>query len=346
VPLAAGRAGRAARCLLAALAAAVALTAPAAAAAADAPPGAGGVGVRLLDAPESARDDPRARVYIVDHLPPGTTIRRRIEVGNSSPAPVGVTLYAAAAAIEHGAFVGADGHTANDVSTWTSVDPTAVEIPAGGTTTATVTIAVPADAAPGEQYGAVWAETRGPAPAAGGVTQVGRVGIRMYLDVGPGGAGAPDFTVDSLTARRMPDGRPSIAASVHNTGGRALDMSGTLALAGGPGGLSAGPYPATLGVTLAVGATEAVTVELDRQLPAGPWDAQVTLKSGLVERGARAALTFPDRGDGPAVATTPDSLLPYAVGAFGVVGLAAFAARTVVLHRRRGVIRPESPVRL
>ena len=48
-----------------------------------------------------------------------------------------------------------------------------------------------------------------------------------------------------------------VLATVHNTGGRALDMNGTLQLPAGPGGLSAGPFPANLGVTLAIGDTGA-----------------------------------------------------------------------------------------
>jgi hypothetical protein len=35
---------------------------------------AGSVGLRLLEAPTSRRDDPRARVYVVDHLHPGESI--------------------------------------------------------------------------------------------------------------------------------------------------------------------------------------------------------------------------------------------------------------------------------
>jgi hypothetical protein len=84
--------------------------------------------------------------------------------------------------------------------------------------TADVTIATPGDAAPGEQYGVVWAEARS-APSGQGVIQVSRVGIRPYISVGPGGAPAPDFTIESLTAERSPDGRPMVLASVHNTGG-------------------------------------------------------------------------------------------------------------------------------
>src|SRR5688572_30162225 len=38
----------------------------------------GSIGIRLVDAPVTARDDPRAQIYIVDHLAPGTVITRRI----------------------------------------------------------------------------------------------------------------------------------------------------------------------------------------------------------------------------------------------------------------------------
>jgi len=127
----------------------------------------GSIGLRLLDAPASAGNDPRAQLYIVDHLAPGTVIHRRIEVSNTTSAVVSVELYSAAATIANGSFLGADGHTPNDLSTWTSVDPEAVDVPAGGLATATVTVAVPADAPPGEQYGAVWAEAGSPPLAAG-----------------------------------------------------------------------------------------------------------------------------------------------------------------------------------
>jgi hypothetical protein len=66
---------------------------------------------------------------------------------------------------------------------------------------------------------------------------------------------------------------------VHNTGGRALDMNGTLQLSAGPGGLNAGPFPANLGISLAIGATEPITIVLDRRVPDGPSSALVTLRS-------------------------------------------------------------------
>jgi hypothetical protein len=298
-------------------------------------PSPGGIGLRLVDVPSSASHDPRAQLYVVDHLAPGTVIHRRVEVSNTTDLPTQLDVYPAAATIEDGAFLGAAGRTANDVSTWTSVVPGTVDLAPGARSLVEVTVTVPADAAPGEQYGVVWAEAR-TSGAENGITQVNRVGIRLYVSVGPGGAPAADFTIGSLTAARADDGRPTVVAAVHNTGGRALDMSGTLELVAGPGGLRAGPYPASLGTTLAIGATEQVEIVLDERLPAGPWDAQITLHSGLAERTARATITFPAAGQAPPVATAspsrPGWVVPLAAGG---VALVVAVGAALAMRRRR-----------
>ena len=277
-----------------------------AASSAPAVPSVGGVGIRLLDVPANAVNDPRARLYIVDHLAPGAVIHRRIAVSNTTLSVVRVELYAAAAAIANGAFIGDQGHTSNDLSTWTSVIPSAAEISPGATVLSTVTIAVPANAAPGERYAVVWAEVGTVVATDGGVAEVNRVGVRIYLSIGSGSAPTSNFTIESLTAERSPQGHPVVVAAVHNVGGRALDMGGSLQLSSGPGGLSAGPFPVTLGVTLAIGTTENVIVTLDDVIPNGPWDALMTLRSGLTERTARATIAFPSSGVSAAVKTAPN----------------------------------------
>jgi len=309
------------------------------------PPGGGAVGIRLLDVPVSGRDDPRAAIYIVDHLGPGAVIERRIEVSSTMAASAPVALYAAAASVQNGEFVGSVGRTADDLSSWTSVVPPEIDLLPGGRAQATVVIRVPGDASPGEQYGIVWAEVRAPSGPGGGVTQVSRVGIRLYVSVGPGGPPPSDFSIDALTAKRSADGEPVVLATVHNTGGRALDLSGALELRNGPGGLRAGPYPATLGTTLAIGDTEAVTIVLDNRLPAGPWDALVTLESGLLHRTGRATITFPSTGTSPPVAaartrSTEPYLATAAAAAAAGASLAGVAGvvRSLRRHRRRSGI--------
>jgi hypothetical protein len=289
----------------------------------------GSLGLQLLDVPAATQLDPRARLYIVDHVAPGAVLRRRIQVTSSAASAIPVVLYAAAAAITNDTFVGSAGHARNEVSSWMSVRPGRFEIRPGGRRIAMVTIDVPRDASPGERYGVVWAEERS-APAGGvGITQVSRVGIRVYLSVGPGGPPAADFKIGSLTGELASDGRPTVLATVRNTGGRALDMSGTLRLRNGPGGLSAGPFPADLGVTLGIGDAGTITVALDRRVPAGPWLAQVTLRSGLLVRTARATITFPV-GRAPAPGSSRPILL---VG--GLVALILGALVLLLVLRRR-----------
>jgi hypothetical protein len=300
----------------------------------------GSVGIRLLDAPVAAGDDPRARVYIVDRLAPGATIHRRIEASNTGDAPAHVVFYAAAASIKAGSFVGAGDKTANEISSWTSINPASADIPAKGKAVATVTITIPKDASPGEKYGVIWGQTEAAQAPTGGstVSQVSRVGIRLYVSVGAGGAPAANFKIDSLTAKRQADGKAVVVATVHNTGGRALDMNGTMSLTDGPGGLNAGPFPAALGVSLAIADTEPVTITLDKVLPAGPWKAKITLKSGLVTRTGEATLTFPEAGSAPAVLAKPSSssswMLP-AVGGAGVLVLAGVGTGVFRARKRR-----------
>ena len=299
-------------------------------------PDPGGLGLRLMDVPTAAANDPRARLYIVDHLAPGSVIHRRVEVSNTTSAPVRVAVYPAAASIAAGSFVGAGGHTPNGLSSWTTLSQGVVDLAPGAKAQDTVTVTVPLDAAPGEQYAAVWAEIS--APAGSGVTLVNRVGIRMYLSVGGANAPPSSFTVDSLTAARAADGHPMVAAQVHNTGGRALDMSGTLSLSDGPGSLSAGPFPAQLGGTLAPGQSTVVTIALDQQLPDGPWNAALTLKSGLLEENSQARIQFPAGPGAANPVTLRETIGAYHRVVIGVLGLLAslvIAAVVVIVRRRR-----------
>jgi hypothetical protein len=306
-------------CAGAALAVLVLLAANAAAASGPRPSGASpGLGVRLLDAPSSLAKDPRAHEYIIDNLAPGGSITRHIEVSNGTTESLPITTYADSATIAAGGFRVADGHTVNDLVSWTITDPTSFTLAPGAAKVVTVHIAVPADAAGGERYGVVLAEAR-PSAAAGRIALVTRVGIRIYLSVAAGGPPASNFSIEQLQAERDAAGNPVVQASVDNTGGRALDMTGTLRLDHGPGGLSAGPFPVRLGTTLAPGQREPVTVVLDKALPAGPWHARVELQSDLLRRAAEATITFPT-----------------AVG----TKAAPVAARAVPLTRNRDVLVP------
>jgi hypothetical protein len=127
-------------------------------------------------------------------------------------------------------------------------------------------------------------------------------------------------------------------AEISNTGGRALDLSGTLKLTEGPGGLSAGPFPASLGTSLGVGETEPITILLDKQLPNGPWKARIEVVSGLLTRTANADLTFPNgTGTGETVQPKAESsgVSPWVWIAAGALLLALLALIWWLVARRR-----------
>ena len=264
-----------------------------------------GLGIRLLEAPTALADDPRAHIYIIDHIPQGTTIQRKIEVSDGTTSPLDVSLYAAASQITNGLWSPNSGHQQNELSQWTTVTPSTVHLSPGQSAVVEATIKVPADAVSDERYAVIWAQAG--IPGKGPVHEVARAGIRVYLSVGHGAAPPTNFSIDSLTGARTKDGHPEVLAQVHNTGGRAIDLNGSLRLLNGPGGLTAGPFQAKLGTTLAPGESEAVTVILNKSLPAGPWNARISLQSDLIKRAATGTITFPvaDGAVGKSVKAVP-----------------------------------------
>lgn len=301
----------------------------------------GGVGIRLLEAPTNRQNDPRARRSIVDHVKPGTSFSRKFEVSNTTNGTRTVSIYAAGADVSGGEFVPADGHTQNELSSWITIDTTSANLAAGEVVQPRLTITVPADATAGERYAVVWAELPPRRPPGGGVAVVNRVGLRVYLSVGAGGEPATDFVIASLTAERDAQHNPVVLALVRNTGGRALDLSGALRLANGPGGLTAGPFDAKLGTTLAIGASEPVTISLDPRLPDGPWDATIELRSSTTVRTATARITFPSGANESAspVPAEPVSkgndVLPLLLGGGAVLVVLLLLLAVFLLTRRR-----------
>ena len=304
----------------------------------------GSVGIRLAEAPQDRKDDPRARLYIVDHLHQGATISRKVEVISTLKQAADVRMYVGAAEVKDGAFTFGSVDAKNDLTDWSKVDPVYVHLEPGASQQATVTIAVPTDATDGERYGVVWAELPG---SGGQANQVNRVGVRIYLSVGEGSEPTSDFSIEQLVASRDAEGRPMVETSVKNTGGRALDLSGDLELDDGPGSLSAGPFDVQLGTTLAPRDTAAARVVLDKDLPDGPWKATVTIRSGRLEKTSTATVTFPS-GPGlinpPVKATSTDEqrkvLLPIAL----LLLLLVVLALVWLLWRRRRDDRERSAV--
>ena len=258
-----------------------------------APPPRDSFGVRLLDAPVSERGNPRALQYIIDYLPTGTVIHRRILVVNDEPQTARLAVYADAAFIAGGKFTGYAGATRSELTTWISVQHPAVTLAAGASVPDMITIRVPKGATRGEHYGVIWVQQTAKAHARGhefGVTEVSRVGIRLYVAVGHGGAPPTSFDITSITGHLTHAGRPVIVVHVNNTGGRALDLNGSLRLTDGPGGTSSGPFRAQQIVTIAPGQSWNVTFDPPKSLPQGSWQAAVSLVSGLTIAQATATI--------------------------------------------------------
>ena len=216
--------------------------------------------------------NPRALRYIIDHLHPGTTISRRILVANLSPQAGHMIVYPDAATIRGGSFIGDTGQTRSDLTTWITTNQHLVSLAPHASTMVTVTINVPRDASSGERYGVIWTQETSRVPARSGVaiTEINRVGIRIYLLVGPGGARRRTLPSHRLPRPGPPTASPIVRAQVRNTGGRALDIAGYLKLSQGPGGVTAGPYKIEANITLAPGQSSRVTMVLSNQLPARP----------------------------------------------------------------------------
>ncbi|TLQ46404.1 hypothetical protein [Streptomyces marianii] len=293
------------------------------------------VGIRLVDAPVSRRDDERAHRYVIDHVGPGERIRRRIAVTNLSDRRHRVLLYPAAATVHRrDGFVFAPGRTGNELTDWVSLEPGELVLAPEETAKVWTEITVADDATRGEHYGVVWAEISPEHEPAEQVRNVVRAGVRMYLSVGPDGEPRSDFRVDGLTGARTAAGVPVVTARVKNTGGRALDLTGKLTLSDGPGGLSAGPFNVRAG-TVGPGHSTTAKATLDRRLPDGVWTARLTLVSGRVERVSTGRITIGTKPATQRGGNTAMSVLT--VGS--LVSVAATALLAAYAYHRRNRFR-------
>jgi hypothetical protein len=191
-------------------------------------------------------------------------------------------------------FIGDTGAARSELTGWVSVRHPALTLAPGASVMDLVTIKVPPRATRGEHYGLIWVQQTAHARRANGfgINVVTRVGIRIYLAVGRGGAPPTDFAITSITGHRSAKGQPSILVHVDNTGGRAVDLDGSARLTGGPGGSSAGPFPARQIITLAPGQSGTMSFTPPKSIPDGPWQAKVTLVTGITTRTATATIRF------------------------------------------------------
>ena len=303
-----------------------------AATAASLPVSPGGIGVRLVADSASSSAEPLGLAYIVERLAPGSRVTRQIEISNTTDVMADIDVFPAAASIDEGRFSFAPGRTADPLSTWTTVAHSVLHVARGATAFDALTINVPKRASAGERYAVAWAEVSAPSRTQSGVRLINRVGVRMYISVGKGGMPAAEFTVGSLSAGRSANGDPLVVAKIRNIGRAALDITGELTLSDGPGGLSAGPFPVTLGSLLAPGHSATERVELNSEIPRGPWRADLGLSSAGTERSSVAIITFPVKTLIGGKRSLPASV---SLAALVFLVLVLTAASAILFSRRR-----------
>jgi len=287
-------------------------------------------GVRLVDVPVDEASNPRALRYIIDYLPTGTIIHRRVLILNQEARTAHFTVYSDAAHISNGSFSGDSGKTRSELTDWIGVQHRTLTLRPHASAMDMVTIKIPPGATRGEHYGVIWAQQADYVRAVSGigVNEVARVGVRVYLAVGQGGAPPTSFAITSITGHRAASGRPSMVAHVKNTGGRAVDLNGSASLTRGPGNTSAGPFPAKQIITLAPGQSGNITFAPPKSVPNGPWQAKVTLVSGLTETTAARTVMFSETAR---AGLSMVSWLSIALGALAV----AVAVALILVHSAR-----------
>ncbi|GAB2891594.1 hypothetical protein GCM10027074_69760 [Streptomyces deserti] len=296
------------------------------------------LGIKLLEAPVDRRQDPRASSYIIDHLPPGAVIHRDIQVVNDNPNPLHVTLYPGAAAIRGGTFTFAPAGKRNELAGWISLARTRLTLDPWQKAAVPVTLRVPRTASAGERYAVIWAQHHSKPGPGGNIGMVTRAGVRVYLDIGPGGELPSSFRITRLIPARTQDGRPQLRVRVHNTGARAVDISGSLRLGSGPDALTAGPFTNDRVLTLAPRHKGTLAFTLGKGVPKGPWKAVVTLQSGMLKQTASGRIRFPDAGTGHPVlavltSTRSSPLLWIPIGLLAAAPL-AYAVRKRLIRKR------------
>lgn len=262
----------------------------------------GSFGVRLYDVPVSDAHNPRGLRYIIDFLHPGSVIRRRILVQNFESRTVTFTVYPDAARITKGSFVGDAGATRSELTTWTRVQHRVLRLRPGASAFDRITIKVPRHPTRGEHYGVIWAQQSALRRSASGtmIREVARVGIRVYLGIGRGGAPPTRFRITSISGTTLKGGHPVLVAHVTNIGGLAVDLAGTARLSGGPGGASVASVSEHEVLTLAPGQSGNLMFAEHKGVPPGPWQAKVKLVSGFSTAVAGSVIDFTGTGSGPA----------------------------------------------
>jgi len=142
----------------------------------------GGLGIQISQIPITTPVNPQAQYYFVNQVTASSSVTQGFVVSNTSNAPMQVSIYPGAATNASGVFIASSVGVTNDLTSWVTVSPTSVLLPAHSHIEAHMTLAVPSGVASGERFGVIWAATNS-SSAGSGISSTNRVGIRMYIPV-------------------------------------------------------------------------------------------------------------------------------------------------------------------
>jgi hypothetical protein len=265
-------------------------TAPAApAAAAPGPPPV----IRWAVAPANSKiPDGRTR-FSYEGLKPGATVHDYVSITNLGDAPVTFRVYAADGITTPDGFIGvatADVKPA-DIGKWTRIAHGSVKIAPHSNVIEPFTIAVPANATPGDHVGGVIASITEKNTGTQ-VNRESRIAVAAYLRVA--GRLTASLGIESVstsyqgTANPFAGGTAVVGYTVHNTGNVALSGLQSVSLTG-PFGTQATIQPKSLSELLP-GDSVRVSARLPGVLPNGPLKAHLTVTPAQVPSAPRVTV--------------------------------------------------------
>ncbi|MEU8139280.1 WxL protein peptidoglycan domain-containing protein [Streptodolium elevatio] len=236
------------------------------------------------------------RTYLVHDLVPGQKLDDGVRITNYSDQPMTFTVYGT------DAFTTNDGSFSllpaergpSDAGTWITPGQTSVTVAPGAGVDVPVTIAVPADAEPGDHAAGVIASVATvQADASGRLVQVDRrIAARAYFRVA--GPLRPALQIQDVQlsydtpGNPFPGSRATVTYRVRNTGNTRVSAAADVKVDGPLGWTLGGPRGDSV-AELLPGAELTRTVHFDGVFPAGRLTASVTVRTGPAPQGAAVA---------------------------------------------------------
>lgn len=280
------------------------------------------------------------RPHFTYDLPPGGETEDVVTLFNYSNVQLTFDVYATDAFNnDDGSFdLLAGDQEPTDVGAWFDLGLDGVTVPPGSQATFPVTVRVPVDARPGDHAGAVLAasEAQGTGPDGRVINLDRRTGARVYLRVA--GALEPELAVEDLSTSYAPalnpaDGRAEVSYRIVNRGNVRLAARHRVSV-GGPFGLLRRTTDTEEVAELLPGESIEYTRTIDDVAATGLAFTEVDLEPMPVGGGDDEELEPVDRSS--FVFAVPFTVLAVLIAA----GLAAYARRSYLRHRRELVVEP------